>query len=279
MIPIPDFADLEQKINWVVSNKSMLIAQKKATIKLADSISYNPFFVLNGRNEDVVKADDGVIPDDATKIKTRLVINTTKLFDSHDDVHFDQLWNKSLSEAKQNFHVKEHNFGFDGIISDDVRAFAKQMTWHELGFNYEGKTQALVYDSIIDKDDTARPEMFTAYRKGKVKQHSVGMRYIKLDLAVNDERYSKEFDVWQKWFDEIVNKQDVLDNGFFWAVTEGKNIEGSAVVRGSNWVTPTQSIQQVKGQPLKDTGKETEPRTSTLKASELAKYYKPSNHI
>jgi len=276
MIQIPDFPDIEKKLQWIVANKSMLIAQKKSTIKNADSISYTPFFVLNGSNEDVVKAGDGVIPDDAKQIKTRLIINTTKLFDSHGDVHFDQLWNKSLNETKDNYHVKEHNFGFDGIISDNVKAFAKQITWHELGLNFEGKTQALVYDSTIDKTETARPEMFTAYQKGRVKQHSVGMRYVKIDLAVNDERYSKEFDVWQKWIDEIVNKQDVLDNGFFWAVTEAKNIEGSAVVKGSNWATPTFSIQQTKGQPFEDTD---EPPKSTLKASELSKYFQPIKHI
>jgi hypothetical protein len=280
MIIIPDFPDVEKKIQWLVANKSLLIAQKKATVKLADSFVYSPFFVLNGKNEDVVKAEDGIVPADATKLKVRMIINTTKLFDSHADVHFDQLWNKSLSETKQHYHVKEHNFGFDGIISDEVKAFAKQMTWHELGLNFEGKTQALVYDSIIDKSETVRPEMFTAYQKGKVKQHSVGMRYVKVDLAVNDNRYSKEFDVWEKWFEEIVNKQDVLDNGYFWAVTEAKNIEGSAVVKGSNWATPTLSIQQTKDEPLKDTHKETEePPKRTLKASELMNMYQPKNHI
>jgi hypothetical protein len=276
---MPDFNDLDEKLKWVVSNKSMLMAQKKSTIKLADAFSYNSYLVINGKNEDVVKADEGVIPDDATKIKTRLIINTTKLFDSHEDVHFDQLWNKSLSESKQKFHVKEHNFSFDGVISDNVKAFAKQMTWHELGFNYEGKTQALVYDSTIDLADTARPEMFRAYMRGKVKQHSVGMRYVKIELAVNDDKYSKEYDIWQKYFDEIANKQDVLDNGYFWGVFEAKDIEGSGVVRGSNWATPTQSIQQVKDEPSKDTHKKTEPVISTLKASELIKFYQPKKHI
>lgn len=267
---IPEFPDIQKKLQWIVANKSMLIAQKKSTIKLADSISYSPFFVLNGKNEDIVKAEPGIIADDARQIKTRLIINTTKLFDSHGDVHFDQLWNKSLSETKDHYHVKEHNFGFDGIISDNVKAFAKQMTWHELGFNFEGKTQALVYDSTIDKDETSRPEMFTAYQKGRVKQHSVGMRYVKIDLAVNDERYAKEFDVWQKYVDEIVNKQDVLDNGFFWAVTEAKNVEGSAVVKGSNWATPTFSIQQTKGKPDDSTFDEP---PKALKAEDLLKHY------
>lgn len=276
MIVIPEFPDLGAKLKWVVSNKSMLIAQKKATIKMADAFSHSSFLVLNGKNEDVVKASDGVVAEDAIKIKARLIVNTTKLFDSHTDVHFDQLWNKSISETKQNYHVKEHDFGFDGIISDNVKVFAKQMTWYELGYNYEGKTQALVYDSTIDKNETVRPEMFTAYRKGKVNQHSVGMRYIKMELAVNDSKYSKEYDVWQKWFDEIVNKEDVLDNGYFWGIFEAKNIEGSAVLRGANWATPTQSVVQLKNEPEVSTRMQPDYATAI---KEALKGYNPSKYI
>jgi hypothetical protein len=276
MIAIPDFNDIEKKIEWIMSNKSILVAQKKASFKFADSIGYAPSFVINGKNEDVVKAE--AIEPDAIKIKTRLIINTTKLYDSHGDVHFDQMWNKSIGETKENYHIKEHAFGFDGLISKEVKVFAKQMNWHELGIDYDGKTQALIYDSTIDKSQTARPEMFTAYKSGMINQHSVGMRYVKFDLAVNDKRYEKEFDVWQKYYDEIVNKQEPLDAGFFWAITEGKNIEGSAVLRGSNWATPTLSIQQTKGEPDKSTRKQ-EPPKGTLKASELLKYYQPKKHI
>jgi len=51
---------------------------------------------------------------------------------------------------------------------------------------------------------------------------------------------------------------------FFWAVTEAKNIEGSAVVKGSNFVTPTFSVQETKCQPFSDTDEE--PSSDTRKA-------------
>jgi hypothetical protein len=275
MITLPEFADKSKLIDYLVSNKSALLAQKKSAIKHADSImNLQELFFTDKQGTEFKAGEVGVSPE-ATRIKVRSIINTTKLFDSHGDVHFDQLWNKSIKETKDNFLVKEHNFSFDGIISDNVKVFTKQISWHELGYNYEGSTQALVYESIIDKNES--PDMFEKYRTGKVKQHSVGMRYIKIDLAVNDARYEKEFAVWEKNFEEIANKEEVLDNGYFWAVFEAKNIEGSAVVKGSNRVTPTQSIQQVKNEePTKVT---LEPVKLPLDISKLMKNYQPIKHI
>jgi len=273
-LSIPEFADKAKLIDWLITNKAALTAQKKSTVKHADAVSYSPVFVAEKADE-VIKSE--TISETASRIKVRSIINTTKLFDSHGDVHIDQLWNKSLKETKDHYLVKMHDFSFEGIISDNVKAFTKQMTWNEMGINYEGQTQALIFDSIIDKDEN--PYMFEKYRLGKVRQHSVGMRYVKIEMAVNDDRYEKEFAVWEKYFDLIVNKDEVLEVGYFWAVTEAKVIEGSAVVKGSNWATPTQSIQQVKGQPSEDTDKKTEPVKSTLKASELKEYYQPLKHI
>jgi hypothetical protein len=50
--------------------------------------------------------------------------------------------------------------------------------------------------------------MFNQYAKGYVKEHSVGMRYVKLELAVNsDSKYdAEEKAIWDKYIDEIVNK-------------------------------------------------------------------------
>lgn len=267
MITIPDFEDRAERIDWLIANKGALLAQKKANIKYADAFSHGA--VLLTEKGETTKAE--AIPATATKIKVRSIVNTTKILDSHGDVHIDQLWNKSLKETKDHFLVNQHNFSFEGIISDDVKAFAKQIAWKDLGYEYEGNTQALVYDSVIDKSDS--PEMFERYRRGKVKQHSVGMRYVKTELAVNDERYEKEKAVWDKYFDVIVNKADAEHLGYFWAVTEAKNIEGSAVVKGSNFATPTFSIEE-KSEPLKDTQAEPGQSTQQLDVGELLRHYK-----
>lgn len=244
MTEIPLFNEKSDLFDWLIENKSLLMAQKKASIKYADAVSAKYFFIADGPTKGIeIKSE--IVPATATKIKVRSIINTTKLFDSHGDVHIDQLWNKSLKDTKDNYLVKQHDFSFDGTISDNVHAFVKQMSWVELGYpQYDGMTQALVYDSIIDKAES--PFMFEKYRTGKVRQHSVGMRYIKIELAVNDERYDKEKAVWDKYIGIVANREDAEAQGNFWAVTEAKNIEGSAVMRGSNFVTPTQSVSQTK---------------------------------
>jgi hypothetical protein len=219
-------------------------------VKQADAISYNPY-LLTEKGE-AIKAAIDTVPQDSTKIKVRSIINTTKLFDSHGDVHIDQIWNKSLKETKDFYLVNQHNFTFEGIISDNVKAFAKQYNWSDLGFPYEGQTQALVFDSVINKTDS--PDMFTRYSQGKVKNHSVGMRYVKVDMAVNDPRYEKEYALWEKYIGSVANLSDVMDAGYFFAVTEAKVIEGSAVVKGSNYATPTMSIESKSDEePVKTT--------------------------
>lgn len=248
MVQLPEFNDLLKKHDWLIANKQILIAQKKSVMKFADSIvaSMNLFVERVGTS---YKADS--IPVDAKKIIVESIINTTKLFDSHGDVHIDGLWNKSIKETKQNYLVKEHNFSFDGIVSDAVKVSTKDISWSDLGFDYAGKTQALVYTSEIDSTDSTG--MFDRYKTGKVNQHSVGMRYVKLQLAVDNKRYPEEQKAWKDYYDMIANKSEVDAAGYFWAVTEAKNIEGSAVVKGSNFVTPTTSVTEVKDEPEKST--------------------------
>jgi hypothetical protein len=265
MIQIPNFMDKAELFDWLFENKAALVAQKKSAIKEADAISYQAPLV-NDKGE--ACKSESEIPATATKIKVRSIINTTKIMDSHSDVHIDQLWNKSLKENKENYLCNQHNFSFEGIISDNVKAFVKQMAWKELGFDFEGNTQALVFDSVIDKADN--PMMFDKYRQGKVKNHSVGMRYVSLKMAINDDRYESEKATWDKYIDIVANKEDAEAQGYFWAVTEAKIIEGSPVVKGSNYATPTQRVEETKGAVI-DTPENIEPAAATQKESIFSK--------
>jgi hypothetical protein len=158
--------------------------------------------------------------------------------------------------------LQEHEMRFDKVISDQVKATAETRTFKELGFGQlKGETQALVFDSTISKD--VNPYMFGLYAKGMVKNHSVGMRYVKIDLAVNSDEndYKAEKKVWDKYIDQVANTKDVENQGYFWAVTEAKVIEGSAVLMGSNRVTPTESVESKDIEPLQ--GTQTEPLEDT----------------
>jgi hypothetical protein len=228
-------------------SKDILIAKKLATLKHADVVVLdNPIEAVNKITN---KAESGEVTEDPTKLKVKVVINTTNIMDSHSDVHIKGLWKKTLKENKNLFLLQEHEMKFEKIISDNVKAYTED-------YNYKGNNlEALVFETEINKD--RNPFMFEQYKKGFVKNHSVGMRYIKLDLAINSEEkyYKEEKEIWDKYIDEVANRDEAEKQGYFWAVTEAKAIEGSAVVIGSNQITPTLEVEEKNIEPLQDTQK------------------------
>lgn len=251
MNELEKYTTKEELFAHLKANKATYIAQKKATVKAADAVSYCERSYIDGKGEAVKELTQSeMLALDEINVKS--VINTTNILDSHGDVHIPGLWNKSLKEQKQFYLVKEHAFNFDNIISDRVKASAETMSWKALGFDWAGNTQALVFDSVISKADS--PQMFTKYAQGKVPNHSVGMQYVKIALAVNSDisDLKEEKKAWDKYINEIINKEDAERQGYFWAVTEAKIVEGSAVLRGSNYATPTLNVTG-KDEPSQDT--------------------------
>jgi hypothetical protein len=249
MLTIPTYKNKKDLFNFLIENKDTLIAQKKASIKHADGFQY--FNVINNKSYKAAKVDNS---NDLQEIRVKAVINTTNWMDSHNDVHIPGLWNKSLKENNFIMHIQEHEMQkFDKIISDgaDLKAFTANYTFSELGINKLGNTQALIFDSLVKR--SRNEYMFNQYAKGYVNNHSVGMQYVKLGLAINDSEEVAEFELWEKYINTIANKEIAENKGFFWVVKEAKIIEGSAVPLGSNTVTPTIEIEPQKSEPLKDT--------------------------
>lgn len=235
MIQVPDKKGKEL-FDWLIENKSLLISQKKFEMKKADCVIFN----TSAKLPTATKAVPGSSIN-KDEIEVTAIINTTYWYDSHGDVHIDGLWKKSLEETTGLFLLQEHINSFDNLISRDVVGYTKKLSWKSLGINAEGNTEALVFDSKIKRK--TNPTMFDRYVEGEVQQHSVGMRYVKLDLAINDEDYPAYYELWNKYIDKIANREVVESAGYFWPVTEAKVIEGSAVLMGSNVVTPTQSVK------------------------------------
>ena len=237
---IPKFKTDKELFDFLVENEDDIFYSKKSAIKHADGfcapmVQLKPF---------VNKSDESLINKDQLSVVA--VINTTNILDSHGDVHIDGLWDKSLSENTRIKHLQEHKMSFESIIADkdDLKAYTKTYNWKDLGYDADGQTQALVFESTVKRDRNGY--MFKQYAEGNVDNHSVGMRYVKLFTCINDEDYEKEYDNWQKYSKHVINKAELERTKFFWAVTEAKVIEGSAVPVGSNTVTPTQSVKSVE---------------------------------
>jgi len=256
---IPQFNTTKELFDYLKANKELLIKSKKAAgLKKADPI-------LVTSVDSGTEKSQTIDPDSTNKVTVEVVINTTGIMDSHKDVHIPGLWTKSLKENKSILLLQEHKMDFDHMISDQVKAVANDVSWKDLGFRFKGQTQALTFIAEVEKAENE--SMFKRYARGTVKEHSVGMQYVKIALAINseDEEYKEEFATWNKYIDQVVNQKDAEDNGYFWAVTEAKVVEGSAVLKGSNSFTPTLSVESSKNieaaqststnEPLKDTRK------------------------
>jgi len=263
MNDIPTFETKKELFKFLIENEKSLIAQKKATMKKADGFAFNGDVLapVNKANNPIENAPD--------VLKVEAIINTTNVIDSHKDVHLPGLWDKSLKENKNIMHLQEHKMNFTSIIADgkDLTAKAETVSWKELGFDFEGETQALVFESNVSRK--RNKYMHEQYAEGHVKNHSVGMQYVKLALAINDEDEGSYYEVWTKYIDQIANKEAAIDAGYFWAVKEAKVIEGSAVPIGSNQFTPTLNNNK---KPPDGTSKD-EP-LNALSADKLLKHFK-----
>ena len=250
---IPDNLKGKDLYQFLVQNKSLVIAEKKYNTKQSDAFRLSSVTVDRDGN---ISKSVQVNKDEAESIQRSCVINSCLVLDSHKDLHIPGLWKKSLQETKSFYLLQEHSMTFRGIITDNVKAFTKRVTWKELGIDASGDTEVLIFDSTISK---SRNEfMFNEYKNNQVKNHSVGMRYVQIEMAINDEDYKEEFAVWNKYYDQIINKDQADDDGYFFAVKEAKIVEGSAVPLGSNHITP---VLNTKSEQAQDTQKE--PPTST----------------
>ncbi len=258
------FETSDEAMKELIANKKLIIAAKKAAIKYADALPYHGT-VANEKNE-VVKASS--IPNirEVNTIKVAAVSNACNYFDSHGDVSINGSWNRTAKNTKDGLHLQEHQMRFDKLISDNVTFAVESKTWRELGYNYEGSTDCLVMYSQVEKE--TNPFMFEKYVKGKVKNHSSGLRYVNIEMAVNNnaEWAKEEKAVWDKYYPMIVNKEDVDQAGFFYPVHEQKIIENSAVLKGSNPATPTISVELADSTSTKNENPEQSTSQSEVKS-------------
>ena len=238
---LPKFETEKELFDHIVKEEDAIFTQAKMQLKKADGFGFTPKLLKKEFSEKGASVDDLLAKD---VLEATLIINTTNVIDSHKDLHIPGLWDKSLNENKRVLHLEEHKRGFANIISkgEDLKAYTETVTWKSLGFDMEGKTEALTFDSNIRKNQHAF--MHEQYAKGYVDEHSVGMQYVKMATCINDEDYPVQKENWDKYIKLAANPEVLGKEKLFWAITEAKVIEGSAVPLGSNSFTPTQSIKQ-----------------------------------
>lgn len=231
-----EFRTKSEMFKALKTNKTLLIDKKKSAIKFSDWLDMKVMAVKSdaekAEGSAQISMGDYIFP----------VINTTLLMDSHGDVHINDIWNTSVSDQKNKvYYIINHDLEIGKVIAypEDVEPMVKTLAWTELGRDYPGNTQALIFKVKLTEDGNS--EAIKAIRAKRALQNSIRMRYIRMKLCINDssQYYKEEYSNWMQYIGDVANKEEAEEAGYFWAVLEAAIYkEGSAVLYGSNDVTP-----------------------------------------
>lgn len=247
------FASKEEMFFALKANVDKIVAIKKAAIKDSDPVEYS----FRESKEEVSK---GLAPAVLKMLKDGdtiyPVINTTNWFDSHGDVHLDGIWDVSIQQQKGKlYYAINHELKLGSIISypNEVDPMVKTLNWADVGENYDGQTQALIFAAQVT--DKSNKDAKKAIKAGIPLQNSVRMQYEKMVLCVDSTAKGLEQERmnFYQHLPKIANKEEVMAAGYYWGIQSAKIVkEGSAVLAGSNRATPILYVDPSNKQSKKE---------------------------
>ena len=248
------FDNKEEMFKALKYNASRIISLKKATVKHSDGIS-NFFELKKGTAKSIEGLEKGYVYP---------VISNTMYMDSHKDVHDNGSMNKTIKEQQGRVHyAMNHDLSIGKIIAypKDVEMLIKTVQWSEVGKDYEGTTELLMFKTNLQ--DYSPNDARIAIEQKLPVQNSISMIYKDIELAINsnDEEMVSEKKAYDSIIDKIANKEEVEEDGYVWVVKQlAIHNEGSMVTIGSNDATPI-----IYSEPSEDTQtKEAVKDTSTI---------------
>lgn len=248
--PDKKFTDKMDQTNFIKKSLRELSVLKSAEYKTDSSYTI--------KSELIKPFTPAIEPITGDIIEVKAIINTTNVIDSHMDLHLQGIWNKTVKDNPYNPVLKQHENKFESVIANKAKNLNQNMNFKDIGVDIDFAMQANCNIFLVDKNK--QPLMFDKYSSGEVEQHSVGMMYVDMDIAYYDESSQKEMDFFNEMLALCINPEIAEEAGYVWIVREAKKREGSAVVFGSNPITPTLYVKNY--QPQISTGK-AEPQIST----------------
>lgn len=264
MTKIPDGLHGKELFDFLRVNKKRLIAEK--TFKKRDKICQQVSTEILGKVK-AIKAPTEVIEAEPGKLQRTLIGNTFNWCDSQMDVLFPGCANKSIKELGPKgkdliYHLKNHDTDTEDRIGYLSDIYEQEMALTDLGLNMVGSTTCLMFDSEVIQ--ALCSNSYQQYLDKKVKQHSIGLRYVKLILCINDSNDAEHFKNWNQYYQFVLNKAVVDSVGYFWAVTEIQLYEVSFVLWGANEITGVVEDEEEKSdEPGNPTHKHKEPAMTT----------------
>jgi len=265
--PKKEFATKEAMFAEFRANIDDIISFKKAEIQK----SCNKGTAITCKSLDLLKLSDqvkGLKIDDAYYY---IAVNSTKVLDSHQDLHIDGLWAKSVKEQQgMNYLVADHELTIaDTIVrKEHVEMLIVRMPFALLGMPYAGDTEVLVYK--FPKDKVVHSKAKEWLESGDQIEASVRMQYVTILFAMDsndpeDITLKKNYD---DYLPSIANKDDFEYIPWYFIIKEAKNVrESSLVIAGSNHVTG--NINNTE--PEKST--QTDPPSSSQKSKSFYSHF------
>lgn len=240
---IPENLQGKALFNFLIENKSRLIATKKAAIKWADCVTHQPDIITSAKRQ-TSKAADSVVESEiplSGVLKVKVACNTAWFCDSQMDVLTDTCYDKSIKEKGTLIpFIADHIKLSTNHIADVTAVYTQKLPLSELGLDMKGSTTVAIMEANVREDYNA--DTYKFYKNGKINQHSIGLIYVSLGMCINDKDYLPEYEMWQKYYDKVINKDLVDQAGYFWIVPEIKWMENSCVLFGANSLTPTLEV-------------------------------------
>lgn len=266
LFPDKEFTTKEELFKELKANENRIIDLKKSAIQESCAKGQIGLLTLD-------KIDLTDTKFDIKKGFIYPVISTTNYLDSHDDVHFKGCFDNTIKDQQGKVHyTSDHELKLQNIIAwkDDVKMFVKEIEWSLVGKSYNGTTQALIFE--IEESKVINEKALELIKAKKQVENSIRMRYISIKLAINsnDEDYIENKAYFDNRVNNIANKEQAIERGYFWGVEElGIFKEGSLVVAGGS-NDATAIIYDNKQEPLDNTLDNTEPSEDTQKAEQDA---------
>lgn len=264
------FETVEEMFSELRKYKSQIISMKKAQVYKSCEKDDDKRLSIISRPLDLSKiADQTKAIDFSSEDYYYIAVNSTRILDSHKDLHIDGLWNKTKKEQQgKNYLVADHRLELDKTIvkKEYVEILTATIPFAMIGKKYKGDTEVLIYK--VKKDKVINQVAKEWLESGDSIEGSVRMRYVDILFAVNstakeDYQDKKNYD---EYINVIANKEDFdQEIQYFWVVKQAINVfESSLVIFGSNGATGLISIDTTKEiQPSNDTEKQIEPDNST----------------
>ena len=246
-----EFETKEELFKALKENKEFIISAKKSQIyknfEKGVSLVNNQEFIkkLNESNKSLSFDDNYYY----------FVTNSSRILDSHKDVHLDGNWEKTVKEQQGKVYlIFDHQLKRSEIVAmkEDIEILTATIPFSAIGKNYEGDTYVLIYK--VRKDKILNKEAKEWLEKGYSFEASVRMQYMDIVFALNSDNPDdiKEKEIFDKIYPLIANKEDFEEILYFWGIKQAKNVlESSLVMFGSNPATGL--IQENKTEPSEDT--------------------------